>query len=69
MDDPVGVAVINRLEKLLHVLGRLLFAERLIFLAGDLVEQRHSVDVLHNYGTCEINLGVAPLEIVSRRQF
>lgn len=49
MDDPICVAVVDRLEKLFHVLSCLLFAKRLIFLSNNLIEQRQPVDVLHNY--------------------
>ena len=43
------MAVVNSREELPHVLGGLFLSEHLARLLSNLLEQRHTIDILHNY--------------------
>jgi hypothetical protein len=49
VDHAVGVAVVDSLKKLLHILGGLFLREDLVFLFNYFVEQRNSIDEFHHY--------------------
>ena len=48
MHDILRVAMIDGLEELLHVLRRLSFRERLVYLLANLFEEWHACYVLHD---------------------
>ena len=48
MHNILSVGMVNRLEKTPHILGSLPLRENLVFLLTDLVEERHTVDILHD---------------------